>query len=231
MKGIYITGTDTGVGKSVVSGLLARYLCGKGYRVITQKWIQTASGGFPVDIAAHLKLMGKNRKDIKNYLRYICPYVFKFASSPHLAAALEKRKIRKNKIKNAYKFLSDRFDFVIVEGIGGALVPYDGKKLVLNIAKELRLPAIIVVGNRLGAINHTLLTIEALKKRDMDIIGLLFNNLEMAEAKILKDNIRAIKSLTGEEILGNLPRAYDRNRLYGSFKPIGKKILNKVKNG
>lgn len=206
MRGIFVTGTDTGVGKTVVTGLLARHLLDKGFNVITQKWIQTGSRGFPEDISTHLKLMNKRRNSIKDYFSYVAPYNFKFASSPHLAAGLEGERISADKIKNSFKFLKNRFDFVIVEGIGGALVPYNKKRLIIDIAKELKLPVLIVVENKLGAINHTLLTVEAVRKRGMKILGIVFNNrYKKTDKTISNDNIRIIKKLTGERILGVLP--------------------------
>ena len=229
MNGIFITGTDTDVGKTIITGLLGRYLSNRGYNVITQKWIQTGSKGYPLDIDAHLKLMKKQREEIKDYLPYVSPYAFRFPSSPHLATKLERKKIELEKIKKSYRFLSKRFDSVVVEGIGGALVPFNGKKLVIDIAKELSLPVLIVAGNKLGAINHTFLTIEAIKKRNMKIMGIVFNNLSSKSDKIiLRDNPRIIEALTGEAILGTLPRLKDKDYLYKVFSPIGKKIFKKL---
>ena len=97
--------------------------------------------------------------------------------------------------------------------------------LVIDIAKELGLPVLIVAGNKLGAINHTLLTIEAVKKRGMDIVGIIFNNLcKRTDKVILRDNPRIIKRLTGEVILGTLPRLKNKD-LYKAFAPIGKKFM------
>ncbi len=226
MSGIFITGTDTGVGKTIVTGLLGRYLSGEGYRVITQKWIQAGGKGFPPDIGLHLKLMKIQKKDIKDYLPHMSPYAFRFASSPHLAASMEERSIKPEEIKDSFKFLSGNFDFVIAEGIGGALVPFNGRKLVIDIARELGLPVLIVAGNKLGAINHTLLTIEAIKKRKMKIIGIVFNNQRTGINRIiLRDNPRIIKTLTGEAVLGTLPRLKNQSHLYKAFTPIGKRIL------
>ena len=236
MRAFFVTGTDTGTGKSVISGLLARYLLGKGYRVITQKWIQTGSKNFSKDVELHLKLMKRKKRHIKKYLSYVSPYTFKFASSPHLAAALEKKRISADKIKKSFRFLSDKFDFVIVEGVGGALVPFSNKKLVIDIAKELGLAVLVVAGNRLGAINHTLLTLEAIKKRNMKTIGIIFNNQPRKTGDvILKNNPRIIEKLTGETILGVLPRMKNKEQLYKKFTPIGKKIVvslkEELKNG
>lgn len=207
MRGIFVTGTDTGVGKTVVAGLLARFLKEKGCRALTQKWIETGCG------------------NLNKAYSLTRPYTFKLAASPHLAAAQEKRNIRKEKIKNSFKILAKNFDWVIVEGIGGALVPFNKKNLVIDIAKELNLPVVIVTANKLGAINHTLLTIEALRKRKMKIIGILFNNLlPKTNPLILKDNPKIIKALSGKKILGILPYCKDRDLLYRKFISIGKNI-------
>ena len=227
MKAIFITGTDTGVGKTIVAGLLGRFLLDRGYRAITQKWIQTGPGGFPKDIARHLDLMKKKKRDIKDYLPYVSPYSFKFPASGHLAAKLEQKTIKKDRIKKSFLFLKDRFDSVIVEGIGGALVPFNQKGLVIDIAEELNLPVLLVVANKLGCINHTLLTIEAIKKRGMKIVGIIFNNNKAVERKeniISKDNPRIIKKLTGEKVLGILPYCRNGELLYKSFVPIGDRI-------
>lgn len=226
MRAVFITGTDTGVGKTVVSGLLGRFLLNRGYRVITQKWIQTGSKNFLCDIDLHLKLMKKKGSYIRDYLPFVAPYIFKFASSPHLAARLERETISVDKIKKSFRFLSKKFDFVIVEGIGGALVPFSRRRLVIDIAKELNLPVLIMASNKLGAINHTLLSIEAIQRRDMKIIGIIFNNLTRGvNREILKDNPHIIKVISKQKILGILPYSKDKELLYKSFVPIGKKII------
>ena len=229
MRGIFVTGTDTGVGKTIVTGLLAKFLVDKGYKVITQKWVETGSCGFSKDVSFHLKLLGKRKQELRNYLADVSPYTFKFRFSPHLASGLEKRKISIERIKKSFKSLEKKFDFVIVEGIGGALVPLTRDKLVIDVAGELNLPVLVVVGNKLGAINHTLLTIEAVKARKMKIVGVVFNNLGNKESKlILKDNPKIIETISGQKSLGSLPWARDKNILHRSFKKIGKKILSNL---
>lgn len=149
---------------------------------------------------------------------------FKTPCSPHLASRLEKRRVDPLKIIKSFKALSAKFDFVIVEGTGGVLVPFSQKGLIIDIAKKAGLPAIIVSRNKLGAINHTLLTIEALRSRGIKIIGIIFNNLNKQDQRILEDNPRIIKALSGERVLGVLPKLGDREKLYRHFLPIGKKI-------
>ena len=225
MRGIFVTGTDTGVGKTIVTGLLARYLSDKGLNVITQKWVQTGSKDYTPDTETHLGLMCEKKKDLTRYLANISPYTLKFAASPHLAASLERKKIDIKKIKRAYKELSRNFDIVIAEGAGGALVPISKKRLMIDIARELDLPVLIVTANKLGAINHTLLTVEAIKKRGMNIAGIVFNNIDAkVDDIILKDNIRIIRHITGQPVLGVLPRVRNKNLLYEKFLPVGQKV-------
>ncbi len=197
MTSFFVCGTDTGVGKTVVTGLLAKTLLDQGYSVITQKWVQTGSKGFPQDISTHLKLMGKTKSYVKGLLDLVCPYVFKYPASPHLAAKLEGKKVEVRKIKSDYKKLCGMFDIVIVEGIGGALVPLNERTLLLDVVKELKIPVILVVGNRLGAINHSLLTSEAIKKRGLTIAGVVFNEVVKNDNKIGKDNPAVIMKQLG----------------------------------
>lgn len=228
---VFITGTDTGAGKTAVTGCLARYLLEKGYSVITQKWIQAGGNTFSrSDIAVHLKIMGRKARAIKKELPYVLPYMFKHASSPHLASKIENKKIDPNRIIKSFKALCGRFDFVIVEGVGGALVPFTDKRLVIDIVKELDMPAVIVAGNKLGAVNHTLLTIEALRARKIRILGIVFNNMGRGDRMILEDNPRIIKDLTGQTIFGTLPWEPSYNKLYKKFTPIGERISEEIKN-
>ena len=225
MKALFITGTGTGVGKSVVTGCLARYLQEKGQRVATQKWVQTGSkAGLPLDIKRHLKFMGKSSCYIKDHLDLVAPYKFKTACSPHLAARLDKRSIRKDKIVKAFKRLSSCFDFVLVEGTGGVLVPFNTKETIADIVRALELPVLVVAENKLGAINHTLLTLEALKRRGLRVLGVVFNNLKEKNKKIIDDNPRIVEALSGYEVLGVLPRTTVGGHFYRRFLPIGDKI-------
>lgn len=226
MKSIFITGTDTGVGKTIFTGLLGRFLISRGKHVITQKWIQTGSPKFPDDINTHLKLMNCNKSTIKEYLRHICSYNFKFPASAHLASRLENKTINPDKIIKSFKILSNNFDTVIVEGMGGALVPFNQNQLVIDIAIQLKLPVLIIAGNKLGAINHTILTIEALRKRKMKILGMVFNNLQVkTDDLILKDNPKIVQKITSCRLLGTLPWIKDKHVLYEKFIPIARKVI------
>jgi dethiobiotin synthetase len=226
MPAIFITGTDTEVGKTVITGLLGRFLLKKGYSVITQKWFQTGTSEERGDFYKHLRLMGMKVEQVEKYLTHAICYSFKFPSSPHLASLLEKKRIKTARIKRSFYSLVRRFNFVIVEGTGGLLVPYSKKNLLIDIVQELNLPIIIVVGNKLGAINHTLLTIEAAKYRGLKIIGVIFNHhTKKGNRVILEDNLKIVKYIGKEKIIGRLPYLKDKESLYKYFEPIAVRVL------
>ncbi|MCX5748652.1 MAG: dethiobiotin synthase [Candidatus Saganbacteria bacterium] len=198
MKHVFVCGTDTGVGKTVVTGLLARSLLEQGYSVITQKWVQTGSKK-PLDIEEHLRIMGIKKKDVKKVIGLMCPYIFKFPASPHLAARAEGKKADDRQIKQSFKKLAKMFDRVIVEGIGGALVPLNEKALMIDLVKKLEMPVVLVVPNRLGSINQALLTIEALKQRKIKILAVVFNDHfgKGQNKKVLNENVRMVQKISG----------------------------------
>lgn len=228
MKAVFVSGTDTGVGKSVVCGLLARYAREKGLSVVTQKWIQTGSFGLSYDVRLHLKIMRRSISEIRQYLPVISPYNFSAPLSPHKASSLENRVIRPEKIKESFRLLTRAFDLVIVEGVGGLLVPYNKKKLVIDIVRDLDLAVLLVSQNKLGAINHTLLSLEALAERKLKCLGTVFNNARREKKIILQDNPRIIKQFSRQKVFGVLPWEPDHKKLYKKFGPVGKSILSSI---
>ncbi len=230
MSGVFVAGTDTGVGKTIITGCLARYLLDKGRDVITQKWAQSGCGAdFSQDILAHLKIMGQDKNYLQDCWKLACPYQFKHPVSPHLAARLENKTINPRKIIKNFKTLSRNHEFVIVEGIGGVMVPLNKKVLLIDLVRESGLPVLIVAQNKLGALNHTLLTIEALRARKINILGLVFNNPARENSLVIADNPRIIRALSKENIFGVLPWIKNREKLYQNFIPIARKILKKLK--
>lgn len=231
MRAVFVAGTDTGVGKSIVCGLLAKYAKEKGLNVITQKWIQTGSKGFSSDVKLHLKIMRRAQAEIEQYSHAVSPYNFSTPMSPHKASHLEHRSIRPDKIKKSFRLLAKAFDLVIVEGIGGLLVPYNEKNLIIDIARDLNMRVLLVSQNKLGAINHTLLTLEALAARKLKCLGIVFNNAKKEKKVILRDNPRIIRKLSQQKVLGVLPWERNFERLYHKFKPIAKIILGTFPKG
>lgn len=181
IKDIFITGTDTDIGKTITSAILAYHL-NYGY----WKPIQTGTNekNNDVDIVQNL-----SNVEIHNPI-----YEHKEPLSPHLASEREGILIDINKIIRPQTSKS-----LIIEGAGGVLVPINEKFYILDIIKRLNIPTIIVSKNKLGTINHTLLTIEVLRSRNIEILGVIMNG----DKNI--DNINSIKKYGNVEILGSVP--------------------------
>jgi dethiobiotin synthetase len=209
MNGVFVTGTDTGIGKTLACGVLLAGLRRLGYAAITQKWVQTGCTE-PEDVLAHLALAGINRAEVADLLPDLCPYCLPLPASPHLAAAAVGVELDPSVIIAAYARLNARCAPVLVEGAGGVLVPLAPERLIVDLAAMLRLPALVIAPNRLGTINHTLLTLEALRTRQIPVLGVVMNRLcPQEDPRILQDNPRTIARLGGVEILGELPHGMD----------------------
>lgn len=182
-----VTGIDTGIGKSVATGLMARFLAQCGCSVITQKLVQTGCrGAVAEDVEVHRRLMGTGLLAV-DAEGATCPYVFACAASPDLAARLEGRVIETAVIDGATDRLAAQFQHVLIEGVGGALVPLAGSLSVLDYVAQRRYPLIIVGSARLGSINHTLLTLEAARRRGVEVRGLVLNAREPAPEQVAAD--------------------------------------------
>lgn len=225
--GIFIAGTDTGVGKTVVTGLLSRYLSDKGFSVITQKWVQTGSDGRADDIHSHIKTQGKRGSFYGQYSDLVVPYSFRSPVSPHLAAACENKNISSGKIKKSFSALAGNFDMVVVEGTGGVLVPINSRELMVDVVRDLEMDMLLVVGNRVGAINHALLTVEAVKSRGINVIGLVFNrHISGENEEALVDNRRVISGFSGVPDMGEIGHAGSDEDRYVNFSGIAERILD-----
>jgi dethiobiotin synthetase len=225
-KAVFVTGTDTGVGKTLVTGLLAGFMAQRGLKVATQKWVQTGCSGYSEDVLSHIDRMGKTKADFADHLDDMSPYVFGFAASPHLAARMENKMIEPSVIESSFRRLEKTFDFVVVEGAGGMMVPLDDDTTIADTVARLGLSVLIVVENKLGAINQCLLTVEAARKRGIDVVGIIFNRLSHSgDERVLKDNPYIINKLTRAEVMGELPFSKDPTVLHDAFKHIGPNVL------
>lgn len=190
---IFISGIDTDCGKTVATGLLAKYLHAKEKKVITQKLVQTGCIDVSEDILAHRKIMNiKLLEEDKNHLT--CPYIFKLPSSPHLAARIENIEIDFNIITNSTKKLLEKFDIVLLEGAGGLLVPLNHNFTTFDYIKKNYYPIILVSSSKLGSINHTLLSLELIKNKGLDLIGLIYNEFPDKNPIITEDSKLYLKN-------------------------------------
>jgi len=147
-----------------------------------------------------------------------------------MATKINKKSIRVQKLINDYKILNDNFECVIVEGSGGLLVPVNGNSLTVDLVKQLNIPVIVVIDNKLGCINHALLTLEALKRRRMQVMGIIYTNaVNRKRGPIQIDNPHIISKFTTITNFGELTFANSDKTLKKNFNRIGLKIINVLK--
>lgn len=170
----FISGIDTDAGKSYVTGYLAARMMKDGQKVITQKFIQTGNTGFSEDIDLHRKLMGTGMlpEDLDHTT---APVIFSYPASAQLAARLDGREIDLDAIDSATTRLKELYDIVLIEGAGGLMVPVTDDFFTIDYVSSRRLPLMLVTNGVLGSINHTILSLEAVKARGIELVALLYN--------------------------------------------------------
>lgn len=221
-KAVFITGTDTEAGKTIFCAQLLAYLRTKGLAAVSQKWVQTGFSDSN-DIELHLKTAGIEQPEP---IDLVVPQRYEYPASPHLAARLEHSSVNVNAIENALTQLCAKYELVICEGSGGALVPLTDDLLISDFAARLGLPAVIVSANKLGCINHTLMTVEALRSRRMPILGIVFTRTSaQSDDVIMKDNIDTIRRISGERVLGEISWLERVDQYSPGFDPIGEAFL------
>ncbi len=188
---ICLSGIDTDIGKSIATGLLGRYLLSVGRSVITQKICQTGCVGISEDIAVHRRLMGLELQP-EDREGLTCPYVFKEPCSPHLAARLEETTMDLRRITAATDQLRRRYDYVLLEGVGGLMVPLLPDLLLADYLSERDYTHVLVSCSRLGSINHTLSAMEIIARRKMTLAGVVYNRFMDTNAVIAEDTRRCI---------------------------------------
>ncbi len=197
-KGIFVTGTDTGVGKTVASATIALVLRQAGRRVAVMKPVQTGAGEEGLtDIGFIQRVIGADRSP-----EAACPYRFELPLAPLVAAKLAGQLIDVDKIKSAYFDLSSSHHVVIVEGAGGLLVPMTETYFMSDLASDLRLGLIIVIRPGLGTLNHALLTLEHARSRGLSVLGFVINNFPDIPTLAERTNPELLLKLTGEKIVG-----------------------------
>ncbi|MEM5948203.1 dethiobiotin synthase [Spirochaetia bacterium 38H-sp] len=192
---ICVIGIDTGIGKTIVTGLLTKSIMTRGIACISAKLIQTGSASsIADDILIHRKIMGIELFD-EDREGITCPYIFPLPASPHLAAEDARTVIDKaHVIKNLIK-LEDKFSLVIAEAAGGLMVPWTREYTTCDFLAENRLPVVLVSSSRLGSINHTRLTMEVLKNRNISVLGIIYNEYPYTDKKIADESFSLFSEL------------------------------------
>ncbi|MDD3885570.1 MAG: dethiobiotin synthase [Victivallaceae bacterium] len=179
----FVSGIDTGIGKTIATGLAARYLVKAGVKAITVKMAQTGNVGFSEDLEKHREFMGIGRLPGDDE-GLTAPQIFAFPASPLLAARREHRVVEVNKIVEAVNRLRDMYDEVLVEGAGGLAVPLTENLLTIDLAAREKWPLLLVSCGRLGSLSQTLLSIEAAIHHGLVLKGIIYNYFEGADPEI-----------------------------------------------
>ncbi|HET8721396.1 MAG TPA: dethiobiotin synthase [Nitrospira sp.] len=214
--GVFVTGTDTEVGKTLVTAALALALKRQGRSVGVMKPIETGVSSSQPERSDAGRL--RAAVESEETLGAICPYAFEQPVAPLAAAQAERRNIDLRVIRQVYRLLRDRYDYVVVEGIGGVRVPIAPKTDVMDVIKDLRLPAVVVGRAGLGGINHALLAVEALRRRKIPLVALVVNRTEPVRSAMMrlqeKTTVEALKRQAGVPVIGPLPYEPDLARSF-----------------
>lgn len=199
-KGLFIIGTDTDVGKTFVTAGITYILRKHNLNACSFKPVQ--SGGILKEnkvFSGDIEFI-KNVTEINETNQMMNSYCLKEAVSPHIAAELENITIDKNKIIKDYKRLQEKYDYVVVEGAGGIIVPIiRDRYYIYDLIKDLNIPVVIVARAGVGTINHTALTINFLKNHGIEVKGVIIN--EYSNSYYEDDNIKVIKNITGVDVI------------------------------
>jgi dethiobiotin synthetase len=225
---LFVTGTDTSVGKTYVCARLLEFMKIKEIKAGYQKWIATgADRGLPEDLARCLGAAGIT--PTPEHIELQVPYSFRFPASPHLAAEMENRRVEPEVIIERYKTLAARHEWLIVEGVGGILVPLRRDLLLADLLAQLQPRTLVVARSSLGTLNHTLLTLEALRNRQIPVLGVVFSDPEKQEdERIVLDNMQTINEIGQTRVLGRLQRQQSDAGARHEFKTVGQTILDQL---
>ena len=222
-KAIFVTATGTDVGKTYIAALIVKKLRELGYNC---GYFKPALSGAIEDgnslIAGDCDFVLKTSGINKNPLDYVS-YVFKTAVSPHLASEIEGNPIKIEKIKVDYERVKKEFDYLVVEGAGGIVCPFNlgEPKLTLpDVIKELGLDILVVASASLGTINSTVLTVEYAKQQGINVKGIILNNYDESDF-MQRDNKLQVENLTGVKVVATVKQNdMDIKDLSGLFKEV-----------
>ena len=201
MRGLFVTGTDTEVGKSIVAASICAALAARGERVAAFKPVVTGladpEGDFPPDHELLARAAGGHQTPAE-----VAPYGYDPPLSPHLAAELAGETIEPARLVATARALAADADALVAEGVGGLLVPITPGYLIRDLARELSLPVVIAARTGLGTINHTLLTVEAARAVGLEVAGIVMTPWPAEPARIEQSNRATVERLAGVQVSG-----------------------------
>jgi len=203
--GWFVTGTDTGVGKTLVAEMLLHALGLRGVMAIGMKPVASGCRATRAGLRSDDAEILIAASGVAAPYEDVNPYAFEPAIAPHLAAV---RPIQVERIRAHYDRLRSWAPYIVVEGVGGWAVPIGPEETMADLAAELALPVILVVGLRLGCINHALLTAQAIRARGLALAGWVANPIDPG-MRYVEENIAALKERLGAPLISRLPRLRD----------------------
>ena len=230
-KGLFVIGTGTDIGKTYVTGLLLKYIRDNGYDAT---YFKAALSGairdendnlIPGDAVEVLRMA-----DLEEDTDFLVPYIYETAVSPHLASRIEGNPVNLKTVKEAYEKVSQKYDYIVMEGSGGIVCPihYEGKEsegniMLEDIIKFLNLDVILIADAGLGTINSVVTTVEYLKNRDIHVCGIIMNNYR--DELMENDNVKMVEDLCEVDVIAkvyqndkNLRLDVDTKELISYFK-------------
>jgi len=209
-KGFFVTGTDTGVGKTVIAVALIKALHLLGLRACGMKPIETGCIREGDILIPSDGMFIKTIARMEENVRHVSPYCFESPLAPLAASEIERVSINFEKILFAYKDLSRLYDAVVVEGIGGLLVPIKRDYFVIDLARDFGLPLIVVSRLGLGTLNHTMLTVNYALKTGLDVAGIIMNSNHPQKETLAEDtNPDILKQISPVPLIGIIPYLRD----------------------
>ncbi len=226
LKGVFVTGTDTGVGKTWIAAGVTAVLRQWGLKAVYFKPVQSGcpeENGLPIPTDARL---AQELAGLKEPLEVLTPIALRLPLAPGVAAPREGTQVDLERVAAAIRELAGRYEFLVVEGAGGLYVPLIGTRfLVLDLVSWLRLPLLVVARPGLGTINHTALTVMTARQNGLPVAGVILNRYPDKPSLAEETNPEVIEAITEVPVLGKVPEVADLN------SPAGKQTFLTAMDG
>lgn len=225
MKGFFITGTDTGAGKTIIAGAFIKVLCHLGVKTGAMKPVESGCVREGEILIPSDGMFLKQMAQMQEPVTQVSPCCFESPLAPLAASELEKKSVSVTAIKKAFYSLYANYDALIVEGIGGLMVPLKTDYFVVDLAKEMGLPLVVVAKPGLGTINHVMLTVNYALKEGLQVAGIILNYSLPPENSLAEEtNPPLLKQICPVPLIGIFP--YLRNRDEDVIEKIAQKNLD-----
>jgi dethiobiotin synthetase len=205
-KGFFITGTDTGVGKTIVAGAVIKALMFLGFRTGVMKPIESGCGHEGGLLIPFDGMFLKQTAHIDEHITLVTPCCFESPLAPMSASERDMTEIDIEEIRRSFSSLSGKYGMMVVEGIGGLMVPIKENYYVVDIARELGLPLLVVAKPGLGTVNHTILTVKCALHEGLDVAGVIINYSRPPDGSLAeKTNPKLLGQICPAPIIGTFP--------------------------